>query len=102
MSLRHLLFIKIQKNNNNRNRALVSMLSPSLLWGSPWFYALGTMLVSCGGGRTLVEPNYALVTCSGYGKFFRIMALLGIILDLECIKLHALINTPHHLNACTF
>ena len=39
----------------------------------------------CGGGRTLVEPNYALVTCSSYGKIFQIMALLGIILDLECI-----------------
>ena len=39
----------------------------------------------CGGGRTLVEPNYALVTCLSYGKNFRIMALLGIILDLECI-----------------
>ena len=61
------------------------------------------MLVSIvGGGRTLVEPNYALVTCSSYGKIFRIMALLGIILDLECIWPHALINTPHHLNACTF
>ena len=47
------------------------------------------MLVSIVGvgvhGRTLVEPNYALVTCSVYGKIFRIMALLGIILDLECI-----------------
>ena len=39
----------------------------------------------CGGGRTLVEPNYALVTCSSYGKIFRIMALFCIILDLECI-----------------
>ena len=39
----------------------------------------------CGGGRTLVEPNYALVTCSVYGKIFLCMALLGIILDLECI-----------------
>ena len=35
--------------------------------------------------RTLVEPNYALVTCSVYGKIIRIVALLGIILDLECI-----------------
>ena len=41
---------------------------------------------SCyGGGRTLVEPNYALVTCSVYGKNFRLVALLGIFLDLQCI-----------------
>ena len=49
------------------------------------------MLVSVVGvGRhihrhTLVEPNYALVTCSVYGKIFQIMALLGIMLDLQCI-----------------
>ena len=35
-----------------------------------------------GGGHTLVEPNYALVSCSVYGKNFRIVALLGIVLDL--------------------
>ena len=35
-----------------------------------------------GGGHTLVEPNYALVSCSVYGKNFQIMALLGIVLDL--------------------
>ena len=58
-------------------------------------------VVGGGGGHTLVEPNYALVTCSVYGKFFRIMALLGIILFLHCISLHDLIHTPHHLNACT-
>ena len=34
---------------------------------------------------TLVEPNYVLVTCFVYGKIFRMVALLGIILDLECI-----------------
>ena len=62
------------------------MLSPSLLWGSPWFLCIGdNACCYCGGGRTLVEPNYALVTCSVYGKIFRIMALLGIILDLKCI-----------------
>ena len=36
----------------------------------------------CEGGHTLVEPNYAHVTCSVYGKKFRIVALLGIVLDL--------------------
>ena len=36
----------------------------------------------CGGGHTLVEPNYAHVTCSVYGKNFRIVALLSIVLDL--------------------
>ena len=35
-----------------------------------------------GGGHTLVEPNYAHVTCSVYGKIFRIVDLLGIVLDL--------------------
>ena len=35
-----------------------------------------------GGGLTLVGPNYAHVTCSVYGKIFRIEALLGIVLDL--------------------
>ena len=39
----------------------------------------------CGGRHTLVEPNYALVTCSVYGNFFQSMALLGIILDLQCM-----------------
>ena len=36
----------------------------------------------CGGRHTLVEPNYVHVTCSVYGKFFRFVALLGIVLDL--------------------
>ena len=36
----------------------------------------------CGGRHTLAEPNYALVSCSVYGKNFRIVALLGIVLDL--------------------
>ena len=36
----------------------------------------------CGGGHTLVEPNYAQVICSVHGKLFRFMALLGIVLDL--------------------
>ena len=35
-----------------------------------------------GGGHTLVGTNYAHVTCSVYGKFFRFAALLGIVLDL--------------------
>ena len=35
-----------------------------------------------GVGHTPVEPNYALVSCSVYGKIFRIVALLGIVLDL--------------------
>ena len=61
------------------------------------------MLVSVvGGRRTLIEPNYALVTCSVYGQIFRIMALLGIILDLQGTYPHGLIHTPHHLIACTF
>ena len=56
-----------------------------MLWGYPSFYALRAMPVSVvGGKRTLVEPNYALVTCSVYGQNFQIMALLGIILDLQC------------------
>ena len=37
---------------------------------------------SYGGGHTLVGPNYAHVTCSVYGKNFRLVALLGIVLDL--------------------
>ena len=79
------------------------MLSPSLLWGSPWFLCIeDNACFYCGDRRTLVEPNYALVTCSVYGKIFRIVALLGIILDLQCIQPHDLIHTPHHLNACTF
>ena len=62
------------------------MLSPSLLWGPPWFLCIGdNACFYCGGGRTLVEPNYELVACSSYGKIFRIMFFLGIILDLECI-----------------
>ena len=36
----------------------------------------------CGGGHTLVEPNYALVSCSVYGKNFQIVAFLGIVLDM--------------------
>ena len=39
----------------------------------------------CEGRHTLLEPNYALVTCSVYGKNFRIVALLGIVLDLQCM-----------------
>ena len=35
-----------------------------------------------GGGHTLVEPNYALVSCSVYGKKFSNVVLLGIVLDL--------------------
>ena len=35
-----------------------------------------------GGGHTLVEPNYALVSCSVYEIFFRIVAFLGIVRDL--------------------
>ena len=37
---------------------------------------------SSGGGHTLVGPNYAHVACSVYGKIFRFVALLGIVLDL--------------------
>ena len=36
----------------------------------------------CGGGHTLVGPNYVHVTCSVDGKIFKIVALLGIVLDL--------------------
>ena len=36
----------------------------------------------CGDGHTLVGLNYAHVTCSVYGKIFRFVALLGIVLDL--------------------
>ena len=62
------------------------MLSPSLLWGSPWVLCIeDNVCFYYGGRRTLVVPNYALVTCSVYGNFFRIVALLGIILDLPCI-----------------
>ena len=43
---------------------------------------VGNACFCCGGGHTLVEPNYVLVSCSVYGNFFRIMALLGIVLDL--------------------
>ena len=77
MSLRPLLFsvLKHKKKKEKRIGALVSMFL--CIGDNACFY--------CGGGRTLVEPNYALVTCSSYGNFFRIMALLGIILDLECI-----------------
>ena len=41
-----------------------------------------TSCFCCGGGHTPVEPNYALVSCSVYDKIFRIVALLGIVLDL--------------------
>ena len=37
---------------------------------------------SGGGQVTLVGTNYAHVTCSVYGKFFRLAALLSIVLDL--------------------
>ena len=62
------------------------MLPPILLWGFPWFLCIEDNACFCCGGRhTLVEPNYALVTCSVYGKIFRIVALLSIILGLQCI-----------------
>ena len=45
------------------------MLSSSLLWGSPWFLCIeDNVCFYCGGRRTLVVPNYALVTCLVYGK----------------------------------
>ena len=36
----------------------------------------------CGDGLTLVEPNYAHVTCLVCGQNFQFVALLGIVLDL--------------------
>ena len=31
----------------------------------------------CGGGHTMVEPNYALVSCSVYGKKFSTYGPVG-------------------------
>ena len=80
------MFQILLKNKTKRTEALVSMLPSTMLWGSPWFLCIeDNACFCCGGRRTLLESNYALVTCSVYGKFFRIVALLGTILDLQCI-----------------
>ena len=50
------------------------------------FYALRTMLVSVVGvGVHWLNLTMRFVTCSVYGNFFRIVALLGIILNLQCV-----------------
>ena len=62
---------KIIKKNNKKKEVLVSMLPPILLWGYPWFLCIEDNAYFCCGGRhTLVDPNYALVTCSVYGEDF--------------------------------
>ena len=82
--------------------ALVLCCLHVLLWGYPLFLCIEDNAHFCCGGRcTLVESNYALVTCSVYGQFFKIIALSNIMLDLQCTYLHDFIHTPHHLIACT-
>ena len=78
------------------------MLPPILLLGYPEFLCIeGNACFCCGGRRTLVDFNYALVTCSVYGHIFQNMALLSIMLDLQCTYPHDFKHTPHHLIACT-
>ena len=82
--------------------------------GVPLAYALRAMLISVVGvgvhwlNLTLrllhvqcIDSNSALVTCSVYGQNFQNMALLGIMLDLQCTYPHDFIHTPHYLIACT-
>ena len=66
LSLFHFLFNQTKKK---KTWALVSRSPPLLLWG----YSMcieDNACFCCGGGHPLVEPNYALVSCSVYRKFF--------------------------------
>ena len=95
----HLLFFFFFKKKG----ALVSLLPPFCCGGTLSFYALRAMLVSVVGvGVHWLNLTMRLLHVQCMVKFFRIMALVGIILDLQCTYPHDFIHTPHHLIACTF
>ena len=70
LSLFHFLFKQKKKQKKNKTTwALVSRSHPLLLWGYPMCIEDNARFY-CGGGHTLVEPNYELVSCLVYGKIF--------------------------------
>ena len=70
--------------------------------GVPLVYALRAMLISVVGvGAHWLNLTMRLLHVQCMVKFFYNMALLSIMLDLQCTCLHDFIHTPHHLIACT-